>query len=75
MILAGLSALGNADENGKNVTAPARFVLSADAQKYSLTLTVDDTAQQVSSTPGHEEARTPICRADTGRHDLTNWCS
>jgi hypothetical protein len=54
MILAGLSALGNADENGKNVTAVARFVLSADAQKYSLKLTVDDTAQQVSSTPGHE---------------------
>ena len=54
MILAGLSALGNADENGKNVTAPARFVLSADAQKYSLKLAVDNTEQQVSSTPGHE---------------------
>ena len=54
MTLAGLAALGNADENGKNITAPARFILSADAQKYTLKLTVDDTGQQVSSTPGHE---------------------
>ncbi|WP_407543038.1 hypothetical protein Q0M94_25555 (plasmid) [Deinococcus radiomollis] len=58
MILAGLSALGNADENGKNVTAPARFVLSADAQKYTLKLTVDHTDQEVSSTPGHKVTMT-----------------
>ncbi|WP_161880952.1 PKD domain-containing protein [Deinococcus alpinitundrae] len=54
LIFAGLAALGNADENGKNVTATARFVLSADAQKYSLKLSVDDTQQQVSSTADHE---------------------
>ncbi|OLV19638.1 hypothetical protein [Deinococcus marmoris] len=54
LILAGLSALGNADENGKNITAPARLVLSADALKYTLKLSVDATGQQVSSTPGHE---------------------
>ncbi|CAM4129606.1 PKD domain-containing protein [Deinococcus marmoris] len=50
MILAGLSALGNADENGKNVTAPSRFVLGADAQDYKLKLSVDDVDQEVMST-------------------------
>ncbi|WP_185974666.1 PKD domain-containing protein [Deinococcus detaillensis] len=53
MILSGSVALGNADENSNNITAPARFVLSADAQTYSLKLKVDDMAQQISSTTGN----------------------
>ena len=54
MSLSGLAALGSANDSGQNITAPARFVLKATAGTYSLRLDVDDTAQQISQTPGHE---------------------